>query len=222
MTTGVVETIDILNQAISAHRGRVALACSFGGPSGMVLLDLVMRIDRSVPVYYLDTGLLFDETYALVEAVSKRYGVRPIAVLPALTLEEQRSLYGDELWSRDPDRCCRLRKVEPQRQFLENYDAWITGARRDQTRERADLEVLSKDELTGCVKISPLAHWTEPDVWAYVREHDVPVNALHRLDYPSIGCTPCTRAVRPGEDARAGRWSGSEKTECGLHARVGS
>lgn len=183
----------------------------------MVLLDLVMQIDRRVPVYYLDTGLLFEETYELAERAAERYGIRPIAVTPPFTPDEQRELYGDELWSRDPDRCCLLRKVEPQREFLAGYDAWITGARRDQTRDRADLEIVSRDEQTGRVKISPLAHWKEREVWAYADAHHIPVNALHGRGYPSIGCVPCTRAVLPGEHARAGRWSGTAKVECGLH-----
>ena len=209
----------ILDEALATYRGKVALACSFGGPAGMALLDLVAARDRSVPVYYLDTGLLFDETYALVDRVRKRYGIEPIAVRPELTVEQQRARYGEALWARDPDACCKLRKVEPQQAFLANFDAWITGIRRDQSASRTNAETVSRDETAGgLVKIAPLADCTSADVWSYVMAHDVPYNPLNDRGYPSLGCTHCTRAVAPGEDPRAGRWSGTDKLECGLHA----
>ena len=184
----------------------------------MVLLDMAMEIDRSLPVYYLDTDLLFPETYALVETVAERYGIQPIAVRAELTIAAQASAHGDALWVREPDRCCALRKVEPQQRFLSNYDAWITGVRRDQSSTRASVEPIAWDERFKLVKVSPLAEWDEQMVWTYVRAHNVPYNALHDRSYPSIGCMPCTRAVAAGEDLRAGRWSQFVKTECGLHA----
>jgi phosphoadenosine phosphosulfate reductase len=207
----------IVRRTLSDHAGRVALACSFGGPSGMALLDLTLRIDPSVPVYYLDTGLLFPETLALVERVASRYAVTPIAVRPELSVEAQAERYGEALWSTDPDRCCALRKVAPNRAFLRTFDAWLTGIRRTQSTTRSDLDPVQTD-ADGIYKVSPLYDWTDDDVWDYVNANGVPVNALHSEGYPSIGCFPCTRPVAAGEGHRDGRWTGFAKTECGLHA----
>ncbi|HYZ15006.1 MAG TPA: phosphoadenylyl-sulfate reductase [Candidatus Acidoferrum sp.] len=207
----------ITREALERYPGHIALAVSFGGPSGMALLDLTLRIDPDVPVYYLDTGLLFPETYALVERASRRYGIEPIAVRPELSLEAQANQYGDSLWASDPDRCCALRKVAPQRAFLRGFDAWLTGIRRAQSDQRGGIEPVAWDESAELAKISPLYDWSDEDVWRYVNDHDVPVNVLHADGYPSIGCVPCTRRVAEGEDARAGRWAGFAKTECGLH-----
>jgi phosphoadenosine phosphosulfate reductase len=207
----------ILAWAVDVFRGRLALACSFGGPSGLVLLDMAMEIDKSIPVYYLDTGLLFPETYEHIGVIAQRYGITPRAVHPAQTLEEQAQEYGPALWERDPDRCCNLRKVQPQRAFLKNFDAWISGVRRDQSTTRRALDIVGWDRKFDLVKINPLAGWTEEMVWTYIRVHDIPYNTLHDRGYPSIGCVTCTQAVNPGEDARAGRWRGFAKTECGLH-----
>jgi phosphoadenosine phosphosulfate reductase len=182
----------------------------------MALLDLALRLEPALPVYYLDTGLLFPETYELVQRVSRRYGIAPIPVRTTLSLGAQAEQYGANLWERDPDRCCALRKVEPQRAFLRGYDAWLSGVRREQSVTRRTLEPFQADG-ENLMKVSPLYDWTEEDVWTYVNARNVPVNALHADGYPSIGCVPCTRAVAPGEDQRAGRWSGFMKTECGLH-----
>lgn len=208
---------EILDFVLRAYE-RPVLSCSFGGPSGMVVLDMAMELDRTVPVYYLDTDLLFPETYALLETVAQRYGIEPIAVRTELSLAAQASTYGDALWSREPDRCCLLRKVGPQRHFLSNYDAWITGVRRDQSPTRTSVEPIAWNERFNIVKVAPLVTWDEQMVWTYVRAHNVPYNALHDRSYPSIGCTPCTRSVASGEGLRAGRWSQFAKTECGLHA----
>jgi phosphoadenosine phosphosulfate reductase len=207
----------ILEWALASFRDRIVLAVSFGGPTGIVALDLALRIDPSIPVYYLDTGLLFPETLDLVERVRQRYGIDPIAVRPQAGVDEQAARFGDALWARDPDLCCELRKVEPQRDFLHEYDAWISGIRRDQTPQRRQVPVVGWDAQFGLVKVNPLADWDEARVWEYVRKHDLPYNALHDRGYPSVGCYPCTRAVRPGADPRSGRWPGSGKTECGLH-----
>ncbi|GAC1564911.1 MAG: phosphoadenylyl-sulfate reductase [Vulcanimicrobiaceae bacterium] len=209
----------VLDGALATYRGKIALACSFGGPSGMVLLDLVVARDPAVPVYFLDTGLLFEETYALVERVKDRYGIEPIAVRSELSVDQQAARFGEALWARDPNACCAIRKVEPQRAFLAPYDAWITGIRRDQSATRANASTVSNDDAAGGIaKIAPLADWTSSDVWSYVFAHDVPYNPLNDHGYPSLGCTHCTRAIAPGEDPRAGRWSGFDKLECGLHA----
>jgi phosphoadenosine phosphosulfate reductase len=206
----------IVRETLARHPGRVALACSFGGPSGMALLDLALRVERALPVYYVDTGLLFPQTYALVERVAHRYGIVPLAVAPELSLDAQARALGPELWARDPDRCCALRKVAPNRAFLAGYDAWFTGIRRAQSSARAGIEPF-EDDGAGLLKVSPLFDWSDAEVWAYVNEHGVPVNALHADGYPSIGCVPCTRRPAPGEGGRAGRWAGFAKTECGLH-----
>jgi phosphoadenosine phosphosulfate reductase len=206
----------ILAEALGRFAGRVALACSFGGPSGMVLLDLTLRFEHAIPVYYLDTGLLFPQTYELIERVAIRYDIAPIAVRPELSLDVQAARYGEALWQVDPDRCCALRKVQPQRSFVRSYDAWLTGVRRAQSETRRLVEPFQAD-FEHVTKVSPLYDWTDEDVWRYVAEHDVPTNPLHFDGYPSLGCVPCTRRIAAGEDERAGRWPGFMKTECGLH-----
>jgi sulfite reductase (ferredoxin) len=207
----------IIEWAIATYGDHLTLACSFGGPSGMVLLDMALRIKSDLPVFYLDTGFLFPETYALVETVAKRYQITPYAVQATMTPEEQAKKYGDALWTREPDQCCQIRKVEPQRAYLKNYAAWITGLRRDQASTRAATPIVRWDAKFGLAKIAPLALWDEREVWSYIIANNVPYNPLHDQNYPSLGCTNCTRAILPGEDMRAGRWSGFQKTECGLH-----
>jgi phosphoadenosine phosphosulfate reductase len=208
---------DILAWALSTYGTSMALACSFGGPSGMVLLDMALALEPSLPVFYLDTGLLFPETYNLVGEIAARYHITPIAVHSNLSLDDQAVIHGPGLWGREPDRCCDVRKVQPQRAFLAGYQAWITGVRRDQASTRRVTPIVGWDAQGGLAKIAPLAAWTEGQVWSYIRDHDIPYNPMHELGYPSIGCTPCTRPVRAGEDSRAGRWAGFNKIECGLH-----
>jgi phosphoadenosine phosphosulfate reductase len=207
-----------LERTIDAYPGRVTLSCSFGGPSGMVLLDLAMQIEPQLNVFVLDTELLFPETYALIERAEHRYGITVTAVRPRASVAEQNAARGDALWLRDPDACCGLRKVEPLLAHLRDYDAWLTAVRRDQSATREDVPAVSWDQRSEIVKVAPLADWTESDVWAYVGEHDIPVNTLHYEGYPSIGCVHCTRRVQPGEHRRAGRWAGFAKVECGIHA----
>jgi len=198
-------------------RGRVAIACSFGGPSGMALIDMAIAIDPKVTIVYIDTGVLFPETYALVQRVSAHYGIEPVAVRPGISMDEQARAFGAALWRRDPDLCCTLRKIAPQRAMLNGFAAWVTGLRRDQSEARSTTPVVQWDDRFGLYKVNPLARWSERDVWRYVREHDVPYNELHDRGYPSIGCTHCTAPVGESETLRAGRWRGFEKTECGLH-----
>lgn len=207
----------IIRQTVDTFPGRVTLSCSFGGPSGMVLLDLALKIEPALNVFVADTELLFPETYALMERVERRYGIAIERVRPAQSVALQNAAHGDALWARDPDACCDLRKVEPLRKHLRGYDAWMTAIRRDQSRTRSAASVRSWDMAAQVVKVAPLADWTEADVWSYVREHDIPVNALHFDGYPSIGCTHCTRRVDAGEETRAGRWAGFAKVECGIH-----
>jgi phosphoadenosine phosphosulfate reductase len=210
----------ILEWAVDVFGPDVSLASSFGAED-MCLIDMLCRVTRSPRVFYLDTGVLFPETYQLIETVQSRYGFQAERVTPLLTLEQQAEHYGDALWGRQPDTCCGIRKVEPLTRYLTGVAAWITGIRRDQTPFRANAKVVEADGKFGVVKVNPLVRWTSDQVWQYLRDHDVPYNPLHDQGYPSIGCVPCTRAVKPGEDPRAGRWAGTGKTECGLHVEGG-
>jgi phosphoadenylyl-sulfate reductase (thioredoxin) len=209
---------EILRWAAQRYAPRLAFATAFG-PEGLVLLDLIARERLAIDVFTLDTGLFFPETYELWQRLEQRYGLVIRAVRPALDVDEQAQRHGAALWSRDPNGCCALRKVEPLRQALRGQKAWVSAIRRDQTRDRAQARAVERDHLHGLVKVNPLVAWSARDVWLYLREHDVPTNPLHERGYPSVGCWPCTGPVAAGEDPRAGRWRGREKTECGLHAR---
>jgi phosphoadenosine phosphosulfate reductase len=209
---------DIIAWAVRVFGQRLAVACSFGGASGMVVLDMLVKIDATIPVYYLDTGLLFPQTHDHITRVSNHYGITPLRVSSRLSLSEQSDEFGPNLWERDPDRCCDLRKVQPQMEFLRDYAAWMTGIRRDQSGTRVDVPVVGWDKKFGLIKINPLATWTEAMVWTYITTHGVPYNPLHDRGFASIGCVTCTSPVKRGESPRAGRWSGFAKTECGLHA----
>lgn len=189
------------------------------GPEGVVLMHMASEIRPEAKVFYLDTGLLFPETYTLRDELVRRFGIRFERVATNLSLEQQAAKYEPELWKVDPDSCCYIRKVVPQREFLSRYRAWITGIRRDQTANRANAGLVEWDTANKMVKLNPLAAWTQEQVWEYIREYNLPYNPLHDQGYPSIGCWPCTRAVKPGEDPRAGRWSGRAKTECGIHLK---
>jgi phosphoadenylyl-sulfate reductase (thioredoxin) len=197
----------------------VTFATGFGA-EGCVVVDLIARAGLAIDLFTLDTGLLFPETVALWRRLETRYGVTIRGVRPAHTLDEQAAALGPALWTRDPDRCCARRKVEPLRRELAGFDAWITAIRRDQTPERATARAVERDRKFDLVKVNPLVGWTHDDVWAYLYAHDVPFNPLHHEGYPSIGCTPCTSAIIPGEHLRAGRWRGAAKRECGLHAET--
>ncbi len=195
----------------------LTLACSFGAED-MVLLDMLTQIDPNANVFYLDTDVLFPETYALRDWAVEKYGLPNLRrVSPKLTLEEQSNQFGDALWTRDPNACCNIRKVTPLTKVLSMYDGWITGIRRDQAPTRANSQVFEWDAKFGLIKVNPLATWTSHQVWDYIRQNEVPYNPLHDHGYPSIGCTHCTRPVNEGEDPRSGRWAGFQKTECGLH-----
>ena len=209
---------EIVRWAAERYAPRLAFATAFG-PEGLVLLDLVAREGLAVDVFTLDTGLFFPETYELWRRLEARYGLVIRAVRPELDLEQQAARHGAALWARDPDACCALRKVEPLQRALRGHDAWISAIRRDQTPERASARPVERDRRHGLVKVNPLLAWSARDVWAYLREHDIPNNPLHERGYLSIGCQPCTGPVAEGEDPRAGRWRGHEKTECGLHVR---
>lgn len=210
---------DVLAAVLPRYAGRLVLACSFGAED-VVLVDMIHRLDPSVPLFYLDTDFLFAETYATRDRIIERYHLKPtqvIQVTSLLTPEGQAAQYGDALWTKEPDRCCQLRKVEPLTRVLQGYDAWITGIRRDQAPSRAGAGLIEWDGKFGLVKVNPLARWTWADVWTYIKVYEVPYNPLHDRNYPSIGCTHCTAPVADGDDPRAGRWKNFTKTECGLH-----
>jgi phosphoadenosine phosphosulfate reductase len=200
----------IVKWTLEAFPGRAALTVSFGG-GGVVLAHVLSRIDRSVPVLFLDTGFHFPETHAFKQRFAARYGLNLVELHP---LSDPGPLYRT-----DPDRCCWIRKVEPLQRALAGFDAWITGVRRDQSATRAGVEPLEYHEIDGrpMLKVFPLAYWQREDVWRYIREHRIPSHPLLDQGYTSIGCWPCTRPTLPGESERAGRWSGTGKTECGLH-----
>jgi len=206
----------VLNWAFDTFGSRVAISSAFGA-EGMVIIDIAARSGRDFHLFTIDTEFLFPETYALMDRIEEKYGITIEKVLPLLSPGEQTRKHGDALWTSDPDRCCNLRKVEPLRRKLASLSAWITSIRRDQTSARSSARRVEWDEKFGLLKINPIVDWTSKQVWRYIHDHDVPYNELHNQDFPSIGCTHCTRAVRPGEDPRAGRWSGFAKTECGLH-----
>jgi phosphoadenosine phosphosulfate reductase len=182
-----------------------------------VLIDLAAQVRPDLRVFTLDTDFLFPETYALINDIERRYHIRVERIKPRLTPEEQAQEFGAALWSREPHQCCNIRKVEPLTHKLSELDAWITGIRRDQAPTRANARKVEWDARFGLIKINPLADWKWEQVWDHIRSHKVPYNPLHDQNYPSIGCTYCTRPVQAGEDLRAGRWSGFPKTECGLH-----
>ncbi len=209
---------DLLRWAGETFGAGLVLATGFG-PSGVVLAHLVSGMDPTPTVFYLETDLLFAETYALRDRLAERLGLSFTPVHGGLSLDAQARAHGPDLWAREPNRCCFLRKVLPLRRFLADKSAWITGLRRDQAPSRAGIDLVEWDGANGLVKLNPLARWTDAEVWGYLHRHDLPYNPLHDEGYPSLGCVPCTRPVAPGEDARAGRWSGFAKTECGIHVQ---
>jgi phosphoadenosine phosphosulfate reductase len=185
-----------------------------------VLAHLASQVAPGIDVVFLDTGYHFVETLGTRDAIAATLPVNVITVKPELTVEEQDAAHGKDLFDRDPDRCCFMRKVEPLIRGLAEYDAWATGLRREETRSRVIAPVVGWDEQKQKVKVSPLARWTRDDVDRYITENDVLVNPLQYDGYPSIGCWPCTRRVAPGDDPRSGRWDGFAKTECGIHTDV--
>lgn len=205
-----------LSWAFATYGDNIALATGMG-VEGMILIDMAWRIKPDLKVFTGDTEFLFPETYDLMDRVEEKYGIKIERLYSELTPEDQERRYGPRLWARDPDQCCTIRKVEPLRRKLANLDAWISAIRRSQTSARAAVRKIDWDPKFDLIKICPLADWSRGMVWNYALKHNVPYNSLHNRNYPSIGCTHCTRAVQPGEDARAGRWSGFSKTECGLH-----
>ncbi len=210
------DTIEVLKWALDTFHPYIAFACSFGAED-VALVDMLIKVRKDAKIFYLDTGLFFKETYEVRDKLIEKYGIEPIRYASDMTLDEMEKKYGPELWKRDPDTCCRIRKVEPLKKALGILDAWITGIRREQAPTRANAKIVEWDSKFNLVKVNPLARWTWKEVWDYIHKNNVPYNILHDKNYPSIGCEPCTAPVKPGEDLRAGRWKGFDKTECGLH-----
>ncbi|MFF4406192.1 phosphoadenylyl-sulfate reductase [Streptomyces sp. NPDC001262] len=206
--------LEILSWAADTFGERFCVTSSM---EDAVVAHLASRARPGVDVVFLDTGYHFPETIGTRDAVAAVMDVRLITLTPRRSVAEQDAEHGPRLHDRDPDLCCALRKVKPLEEGLRAYDAWATGLRRDESPTRAHTPVVGWDARRGKVKVSPIARWTQDDVDAYVAEHGVLTNPLLQDGYASVGCAPCTRRVREGEDVRAGRWAGRAKTECGLH-----
>ena len=207
---------DILRHAVETFGRKTVIVTSFQ-VTGIVTLHMLQDIAPDIRVYTLDTGLLFPETYALIDELETRWSLNLIRVKPKQTVTEQAATHGDALWERNPNQCCNLRKVVPLKSALRDVDAWFTGIRRDQSPTRVNTPVIQWDERNKRVKYAPFAQWTEDMIWTYIHAYELPYNALYNQGYPSIGCFPCTQAVAPGDDIRAGRWANQSKTECGIH-----
>ncbi|MGA8116543.1 MAG: phosphoadenylyl-sulfate reductase [Actinocatenispora sp.] len=206
---------EIVNWAADTFGPRFCVTSSF---ADAVLVHVVSRVIPGVDVIFLDTGLHFTETLDVRDRVSRDMNVNVHSIRPELTVGRQDAEHGPRLFARDPDSCCALRKVEPLARALEPYQAWATGLRRDETPARRNTKVVDFDVNRGMVKVAPIAAWTQADVDAYIARHHVPVNELLQQGYASVGCWPCTRRTRPGEDPRSGRWPMFDKMECGIHA----
>jgi phosphoadenosine phosphosulfate reductase len=195
---------------------RMCLTCSWQRQSSALVHMVFGELGLDIPVIELDTQLFFKETYETRDRLVERYGLKLIQPeMPSVA--EQHASEGPNLWERDPDRCCHIRKVEPLQRALAPFDAWITGIRREQALTRADAQRVEWGPSHGVWKIHPIVDWDAKRVQAYIHVNEVPYNPLHDRGYPSIGCVPCTRPVVKGEDERAGRWAGADKIECGIH-----
>lgn len=207
----------ILEWTYDSFGDSVVYACSFGA-EGIVLIDLISKVKEDAEIVFLDTEIHFQETYDLIDKVKKKYPKLHIHLKkPELSLDEQAEQHGSALWKRQPDQCCYIRKIKPLEEALSGAPAWISGLRREQSVSRQHTDFINKDERFKSIKVCPLIHWTWDDVWEYIQVNNLDYNDLHDQGYPSIGCIPCTFAVKGSDDSRAGRWVGFNKTECGLH-----
>jgi phosphoadenosine phosphosulfate reductase len=213
-TKGALET---LKWSYSHYGEQLVYACSFG-IEGIVLIDLIAKVNEKAKVVFLDTDLHFSETYELIEKVKARYPSLQIELKkPSLTLEEQAKQYGEELWKSNPNQCCEIRKIIPLNEALSGATAWLSGLRRDQSESRKNTQFINKDNRFKSVKVCPLIHWTWKDIWRYAHKQQLDYNVLHDNGFPSIGCKPCTTPAINADDLRSGRWTGTNKIECGLH-----
>ena len=214
-------TDEILRWAWDRFGARAGIGTSFQG-AGLVMMHLAQRNNLVFQVFTLDTGLLFPETVKLKERLEVFFGFQIESLVPDLTVEQQAEAQGPELWKRDPDLCCTMRKVLPLRNKLSELDCWMTGLRRQQSQTRTEvgvIELYNAEESSGrdIVKLNPMANWSRDAVWKYLHDHHIPYNALHDQGYRSIGCMPCTVKDAGGENERGGRWIGFNKVECGIH-----
>ena len=192
------------------------MGTGFGAP-GVVLLDILMKINSNIRVFYIDTGLLFKETYDLKNKLENHYNLKFRKISTDISINKQKELYGDNLWKRDPHLCCNIRKVIPLKIALKDFDVWITGIRKLQTKMRQNSKIIEFDKIYNVNKVNPLINWTHNQIWEYIRMQNIPYNILHNKVYPSLGCFHCTTAVKKGEDLREGRLRDNKKTECGIH-----
>lgn len=212
---------EIVNCAVSTYGEKLTMATAFG-PEGCCLLHMIAQVrDQTglVPdIFNLDTGYQFSETLELRERIQQRYGLSIRLVSATETTTQLEARFGGPLHQTNPDQCCHLRKVVPLRDAVQGFAAWMTAIRRDQTPQRAGAPIVGPEtKFPHLVKINPLANWTKTQVWDYIKQHEIPYNPLHDQGFPSIGCQPCTRAIKAGEDDRAGRWAETSKKECGIH-----
>jgi phosphoadenosine phosphosulfate reductase len=208
---------DILRWAVANFFPKLTMATAFG-PEGNCIIHMLAEIEPRVRIFNLETGYQFKETLRLRERIKERYRIEVEYVRPELTVEEYERKHGQPLYTKDPNQCCFDRKVLPLRRAVVGYRAWMSAIRKDQTADRGKADIVQWDAKFNLVKISPLLAWTKSDVWNFILRNDVPYNPLHDAGYPSIGCEPCTEPVEDGQDERAGRWKGTAKKECGLHA----
>jgi phosphoadenosine phosphosulfate reductase len=198
---------------------RVAIASAFQA-EGTVVIHLATRIRSDVPILFLETGFQFAETLAFKQRLTELLGLNVVDLVGEYSNERQEAEFGPRLYERDPELCCEINKVRPMFEALRGLDAWITSVRRDSSPTRADTPIVDRYELEPgreILKVNPMATWTRPQVWRYLKDHDLPHNPLYDLGYASIGCAPCTRLRFAGEPERAGRWAGIAKWECGIH-----
>ncbi len=207
----------LLRWAVNMFGDSLAIVTSFQ-PTGMIILNLLDELKARPTVFTIDTGLLFPETYAVMDEAEKRFNLNLVRVQPKLSVAHQAQRYGEKLWQIDTEQCCQIRKIAPLDEALKGYSAWVTGLRRDQPG-RANTPLIQWDKKHQMIKLSPLAQWDEATVWAYINGYELPYNALHDQGYASIGCRPetCTQASAVGGDSRSGRWVNTGKTECGIH-----
>lgn len=214
-------TEDILRWAWQTFGKRAGIGTSFQG-AGLVMIHLARQHNFDFPVFTIDTGLLFPETIALKKRLQDFFQIPIENLEPDLNLEQMAEIHGPELWKRDPDFCCTMRKVIPLQGRLNELDCWITGLRRQQSDTRSGIGIIEVYEFDPAnhrdiVKLNPMANWTREDVWKYLHDHKIPYNPLHDQGYRSIGCQPCTNKNASGDNERAGRWTGFNKVECGIH-----
>jgi phosphoadenosine phosphosulfate reductase len=208
---------EIIAWAVEHYQPKLGMATAFG-PEGCVIIHMLAKIDPKTYVFNLDTGYQFAETLALRDRIAQRYGIEVELRRAAQTVAEYEAANGGPVYKSNPDKCCADRKLSVLRQASTELNAWMSGIRRDQSSDRARASIVGWDRKFGLVKVSPLANWTKAQVWKLITDENIPYNPLHDQGFTNIGCFPCTRAVALGEDERAGRWSGTGKTECGLHS----